>query len=42
MGAITTESPQRESVEEFTASAEVNHRRYKALRAFVVDGLTYK
>jgi hypothetical protein len=26
----------------FTAPAQVNHPRYKALRAFFVDGLTYQ
>ena len=34
-------SPQREGAEAFTAPAQVNHRRYEALRAFYVDGLTY-
>ncbi|MQA62888.1 MAG: transposase, partial [Actinophytocola sp.] len=34
-------SPQREGGEWFTALDQVNHRRYEALRAFFVDGLTY-
>ena len=34
-------SPQREGAEAFTAPDQVNHRRYEALRAFYVDGLTY-
>jgi transposase len=34
-------SPQREGAEAFTTPDQVNHRRYEALRAFYVDGLTY-
>src|SRR5437870_5371902 len=34
-------SPQREGGEWFTAPDQVNHRRYEALRAFHVEGLTY-
>ena len=34
-------SPQREGAEACTAPDQVNHRRYEALRAFYVDGLTY-
>ena len=34
-------SPQREGAEAFTAPEQVNHRRYEALRAYFVDGLTY-
>jgi hypothetical protein len=39
---MTTGSPQREGAEKFTAPAQVNHRRYEALRAFFVDGLTHE
>jgi transposase len=38
---VTTGSGQREAAERFTAPAQVNHRRYEALRAFFVDGLSY-
>jgi hypothetical protein len=34
-------SPQREGGEWFTIPDQVNHRRYEALRAFHVEGLTY-
>jgi hypothetical protein len=34
--------PQRDGVGWFTTPAQVNHRRYEALRAFFVDGLTYQ
>jgi transposase len=34
-------SPQRGSAEWFTVPDQVNHRRYEALRAFFVEGLTY-
>src|SRR5258708_8245635 len=34
-------SPQREGAEAFTAPAQVNQRRYEALRAWYVDGLSY-
>ena len=35
-------SAQREGAEFFTAPDQVNHRRYEALRAFFVDGLTHE
>ena len=35
-------SPQREGVAWFTIPAQVNQRRYEALRAYFVDGLTYE
>src|SRR5216683_49325 len=38
---VTAGSPQRDEAERFTAPAQVNHRRYEALRAFFVDGLSY-
>ena len=38
---MTGRSPQRDGAEFFTAPAQVNQRRYEALRAFFVDGLTY-
>jgi transposase len=34
-------SPQRAGAESFTAPEQLNHRRYEALRAFFVDGLTH-
>ncbi|MGH3611322.1 MAG: hypothetical protein ACRDRK_01610 [Pseudonocardia sp.] len=34
-------SPQRAGAETFLTPDQVNHRRYEALRAFYVDGLTY-
>jgi hypothetical protein len=34
-------SPQPASREWFTSPHEVNHRRYEALRAFYVEGLTH-
>ncbi|MGE5697714.1 MAG: transposase [Candidatus Sericytochromatia bacterium] len=34
-------SPQRREARAFTAPEQVNHRRYEALRAFFVDGLSY-
>jgi predicted DNA-binding protein (UPF0251 family) len=34
-------SPQPASREWFTTPHEVNHRRYEALRAFYVEGLTH-
>jgi hypothetical protein len=34
-------SPQRAGAESFTAPEQVNQRRYEALRAFFVDGLTH-
>jgi transposase len=39
---MAARSPQREGAEWFTSPAQVNHRRYEALRAFFVDGLTYQ
>jgi hypothetical protein len=38
---MTAGSTQREGAEFFTAPEQVNHRRYEALRAFYVDGLTH-
>src|SRR5215475_7839895 len=38
---MTAGSPQREGAEFFTAPQQVNHRRYEALRAFYVEGLTH-
>lgn len=38
---MTGGSPQREGAEFFTAPGLVNQRRYEALRAFFVDGLTH-
>jgi hypothetical protein len=38
---MTARSPQREGAESFTAPHQVNQRRYEALRAFFVEGLTY-
>ena len=35
-------SPQRDGAGWFTAPGQVNQRRYEALRAFFVDGLTYE
>src|SRR6266496_2064941 len=34
--------PQRDGAGWFTTPGQVNHRRYEALRAFFVDGLTYQ
>ncbi len=39
---MTARSPQRTGVELFTAPDQVNHRRYEALRAFFVEGLTHE
>jgi transposase len=39
---MAARSPQRKEAGWFTTPAQVNHRRYEALRAFVVDGLTYQ
>jgi transposase len=39
---MAARSPQRDGAGWFTAPAQVNHRRYEALRAFFVDGLTYQ
>ncbi len=38
---MTAGSPQRDGAEWFTAPGQVNQRRYEALRAFFVDGLTH-
>jgi transposase len=38
---VTGRSQQREDAEAFTAPAQVNQRRYEALRAYFVDGLSY-
>jgi hypothetical protein len=38
---VTARSPQRDLSEWFTAPEQVNQRRYEALRAFFVDGLTH-
>ncbi len=38
---MTGRSPQGRSLAWFTTPGEVNHRRYEALRAFFVDGLTH-
>jgi transposase len=35
-------SPQREGIGWFTAPGQVNQRRYEALRAYFVDGLSYE
>jgi transposase len=37
---MAARSPQREGAEAFTAPDQVNQRRYEALRAYFVDGLT--
>jgi transposase len=39
---MAARSPQRNGAGWFTTPAQVNHRRYEALRAFFVDGLTYQ
>jgi transposase len=39
---MAARSPQRDRAEWFTTPAQVNHRRYEALRAWFVDGLTYQ
>jgi len=39
---MTARSPQHDEAEWFTTPAQVNHRRYEALRAWFVDGLTYQ
>lgn len=40
-GAMAAKSTQRDGREFFTASAQVNQRRYEALRGFFVEGLTH-
>src|SRR6266540_123686 len=39
---MAARSPQHDGAGWFTTPAQVNHRRYEALRAFFVDGLTYQ
>ncbi len=39
---MAARSPQHDEAEWFTTPAQVNHRRYEALRAWFVDGLTYQ
>ncbi len=39
---MAARSPQHEGADWFTTPAQVNHRRYEALRGFFVDGLTYQ
>jgi hypothetical protein len=39
---MAARSPQRQEAGWFTTPTQVNHRRYEALRAFFVDGLTYQ
>ncbi len=39
---MAARSPQHDGAGWFTAPTQVNHRRYEALRAFLVDGLTYQ
>jgi transposase len=39
---MAARSPQHDGAEWFTTPAQVNHRRYQALRAFFVDGLSYQ
>jgi transposase len=39
---MAARSPQHKEAGWFTTPAQVNHRRYEALRAFVVGGLTYQ
>jgi predicted DNA-binding protein (UPF0251 family) len=39
---VTAGSPQRQEAEWFTAPAQLNHRRYEALRAWFTEGLTYE
>jgi transposase len=39
---MAARSPQHDEAGWFTAPAQVNHRRYEALRAWFVDGLTYQ
>src|SRR5882672_1572934 len=39
---MAARSPQPVEAEWFTTPEQVSHRRYEALRAFFVDGLTYE
>jgi len=38
---MAVRSPQRQGAASFTAPDQVNHRRYEALRAFFVEGLSH-
>lgn len=38
---MAARSPQAQGAEWFTAPEQVSHRRYEALRAFFVEGLTH-
>jgi len=38
---MAARSEQREGAEAFTAPAQVNQRRYEALRAYFTEGLSY-
>src|SRR5436190_23784362 len=40
--SMAAESPQRDGAQAFTAPGQVNQRRYEALRAWYVDGLSYQ
>ena len=37
---VAANRPQRAGAESFTAPTAVNHRRYEALRAYYVEGLS--
>ena len=39
---MAARSPQHDEAGWFTTPAQVNHRRYEALRAWFVDGLSYQ
>jgi transposase len=39
---VPARSPQAKEARAFTAPEQLNHRRYEALRAFFVEGLTYE
>ena len=39
---MTGRSPQRQGADAFTSPGQVNQRRYEALRAWYVDGLSYE
>lgn len=39
---MAAESPQRPGAEAFTAPDQINQRRYEAIRAYYVEGLTYQ
>ena len=38
---MSARSPQQREARAFTAPEQLNHRRYEALRAFFVDGLSH-